>query len=124
MRIESPRRHAAAEQSAGRPARPGPGRCRGAPAAGGRRVSLNLKMASEQHVKVVLRSRPMSATEKAKERPVLQCIGEKMVEVGYNSSGKLTKKQFCFDGVFDDKTTQKEFYDRAVSNVVDEVLQV
>ena len=80
--------------------------------------------AQQQHVKVVLRPRPMSATEKTRDKVAVQCISDKLVEVGYNSAGKFTKKQFSFDAVFDEKTTQKEFYDEAVSNVVDEVLQV
>ena len=81
-------------------------------------------MDAQQHVKVVLRPRPMSATEKTRDKVAVQCISDKLVEVGYNSAGKFTKKQFSFDAVFDEKTTQKEFYDEAVSNVVDEVLQV
>ena len=78
----------------------------------------------QQNVKVVLRSRPMSATEKARDRAAVQCMSDKNVEVTYNSMGKSSKKQFCFDGVFDEKTTQKDFYDKVVRNVVDEVLQV
>ena len=51
-------------------------------------------------------------------------MSEKNVEVTYNSMGKSSKKTFCFDGVYDEKTTQKDFYDKVVRNVVDEVLQV
>jgi hypothetical protein len=98
----------------------------------------------QQNVKVVLRCRPMSASEKARDRAAVQCVSEKNVEVTYNSLGKSSKKQFCFDGVFDEKTMQQDFYDKVrtfmipddiidvrkltriqvVRNVVDEVLQV
>ncbi len=67
----------------------------------------------------------MSVSEKTREKSAIQCISDKVVEVGYNAAGKFTKKQFCFDSVFDsDKTSQKEFYEEAVRSVVDEVLQV
>ena len=66
----------------------------------------------------------MSLSEKTREKSAVQCISDKIVEVGCNAAGKFTKKQFCFDAVFEDKTSQKEFYENAVSNVVDEVLQV
>ncbi len=78
----------------------------------------------QQNVKVVLRCRPMSATERAREKTAVQCVGDKTVEVAYSSLGKAAKKQFCFDGVFDEKTMQMDFYDKVVRNVVDEVLQV
>ena len=82
-------------------------------------------MASEgQHVRVVLRPRPMSVSEKTREKSAVQCISDKVVEVGYNAAGKFTKKQFCFDSVFEDKANQKDFYEEAVRSVVDEVLQV
>ena len=86
--------------------------------------NLNSHKMDQQNVKVVLRCRPMSASEKARDKAAVQCMTEKNVEVTYNSMGKSSKKQFCFDGVFDEKTTQKDFYDKVVRNVVDEVLQV
>ena len=66
----------------------------------------------------------MSATEKTRDKAAVQCVSDKIVEVTYSSLGKSAKKQFCFDGVHDEKTTQKDFYDRVVKNVVDEVLEV
>ena len=62
--------------------------------------------------------------QKKRDKAAVQCMSEKNVEISYNSLGKASKKQFCFDGVFDEKTTQKEFYDNVVCNVVDEMLQV
>jgi hypothetical protein len=79
---------------------------------------------TEQNVKVVLRVRPMSSSERSRERSSVSCINDKCVEVTFNSLGKSTKRQFHFDGVFDEKSAQKDFYDQVVNPVVDEVLQV
>eukprot|EP00961_Rhodomonas_salina_P110989 1493379-Rhodomonas_salina.2 len=76
-----------------------------------------------QNVKVVLRCRPMSASEQAKEKPAVRCVGDKSVEINYNNLGKVSKKAFAFDGVYDPSTSQKDIYDNVVRPVVDEVLQ-
>jgi kinesin family protein 11 len=48
---------------------------------------------------------------------------DKTVEVQYPSLGKQAKKNFTFDGTFDETTSQKDMYDNVVRPVVDEVLQ-
>ena len=75
------------------------------------------------NIKVVLRCRPMTKAESMKDRAVINCVSDKVVEVNYASMGKQAKKGFTFDGVFDAASTQTEVYDGVVRPVVDEVLQ-
>jgi hypothetical protein len=72
---------------------------------------------------VVLRCRPMTQVEASKDKPAIKCVSDKHVEVNYGALGKASKKSFCFDGVYDEKSTQKEVYESVVRPVVDEVLQ-
>jgi kinesin family protein 11 len=76
-----------------------------------------------QNIKVVLRCRPMTGTEAAKEKPAIKCVSDKHVEVNYAAMGKASKKSFAFDGVYGEKSSQQEVYESLVRPVVDEVLQ-
>lgn len=74
-------------------------------------------------LQVVLRCRPMTQVEASKEKAAIKCVSDKHVEVNYGALGKASKKSFVFDGVYDEKSTQKEVYESVVQPVVDEVLQ-
>ena len=76
-----------------------------------------------QNIKVVLRCRPMTASEAKLEKQAIKCVGDKHVEVNYGLMGKTSKKSFAFDGVYDEKSSQKDVYENVVRPVVDEVLQ-
>ncbi|EKX31906.1 hypothetical protein GUITHDRAFT_159015 [Guillardia theta CCMP2712] len=83
----------------------------------------NTEEGKGQNVKVVLRCRPMTPSEAAKEKQALRCLNEKTVEVSYASLGKASKKAFMFDGVYDQSSSQKDVFEHVVKPVVDEVLQ-
>ena len=76
-----------------------------------------------QNIKVVLRCRPMTPSEATKDKGAIKCVSDKHVEVNCQAMGKSSKKTFAFDGVYDEKSTQKQVYDSVVRPVVDEVLQ-
>ncbi|GBG28905.1 Kinesin-like protein KIF11 [Hondaea fermentalgiana] len=79
----------------------------------------------EDNIKVVVRSRPLNAAEKAAKTPSLvQCDADRgQVSVSMAIGSKRSSKKYNYDMVFGPYSTQAEVYSSAIRPVVDEVLQ-
>eukprot|EP00516_Mucochytrium_quahogii_P001112 CAMPEP_0203754268 /NCGR_PEP_ID=MMETSP0098-20131031/7882_1 /ASSEMBLY_ACC=CAM_ASM_000208 /TAXON_ID=96639 /ORGANISM=" , Strain NY0313808BC1" /LENGTH=1089 /DNA_ID=CAMNT_0050645195 /DNA_START=333 /DNA_END=3599 /DNA_ORIENTATION=+ len=80
--------------------------------------------AQDDHIKVVVRSRPLNSEEKASKTPSLvHCDQDKnQVNVAMTLGSKRTSKAYNFDMVFGQYSTQAEVYNAAIRPVVEEVL--
>ena len=83
------------------------------------------KKSRRDNIKVVVRSRPLNAKEREAKTPSLvSCDTESnKVHVAVHHGSKRGKKDYNFDMVFGQYATQQEIYNRAISPIVDEVLQ-
>eukprot|EP00514_Thraustochytrium_sp_LLF1b_P010282 CAMPEP_0184550234 /NCGR_PEP_ID=MMETSP0199_2-20130426/18345_1 /TAXON_ID=1112570 /ORGANISM="Thraustochytrium sp., Strain LLF1b" /LENGTH=1107 /DNA_ID=CAMNT_0026945065 /DNA_START=122 /DNA_END=3445 /DNA_ORIENTATION=- len=82
------------------------------------------KHAAYDNIKVVVRSRPLNAEEKAANTPSLVTCDQEVgqVAVQMNIGSKRTSKRFNYDMVFGQYSTQADVYKSAIKPVVDEVL--
>jgi len=81
-------------------------------------------VAAYDNIKVVVRSRPLNAEEKAANAPSLvTCDQERnQVSVVMTVGSKRSNKRYNYDMVFGQYSTQEEVYRHAIKPVVDEVL--
>ncbi len=80
---------------------------------------------NDDHIKVVVRSRPLNSAERAAKTPSLVTVDTERskVHVAVNHGSKRGKKDYHFDMAFSQYTTQEEIYNNAISPIVEEVLQ-
>lgn len=85
---------------------------------------------SSECVKVMVRCRPMNGMEKQKGKSVLNIACVKIVDVDYKLNQITIKrpdsketKNFTYDAVYDDDSTQQQVYDDSAFSLVESVLE-
>eukprot|EP00118_Oscarella_pearsei_P000713 m.5620 g.5620 ORF g.5620 m.5620 type:complete len:1042 (+) comp13653_c0_seq1:66-3191(+) len=83
------------------------------------------KNSQEKNIQVVVRCRPLNASEKKQHAPsVVSCVPEKReVCLSHQVLEKETTKTFTFDRVFGPQSEQIDVYKSVMSPILDEVLQ-
>lgn len=75
------------------------------------------------HVRVYLRTRPMSSKEKKESESEIVKAETARKEIQVVSKGKKISKIYNFDGVFGPEQSQKDVYDEVAAPIVEEALK-
>jgi len=86
---------------------------------------MESKNNDEVNIKVAVRCRPLNEQEKVGNvSSVVRCNSDlKKVKACYGSSSKRTAKDYSFDNVFGQYSTQREVFDQMVNPIVSEVME-
>lgn len=85
--------------------------------------TLHILMSNTECVRVIVRSRPLSQTEKERGNYSIVQFDRSINQVAINESKSAIPKTFAYDAVFDDSFTQQQLYDESAYPLVDSTLK-
>lgn len=84
---------------------------------------VHILMSNTECVRVIVRSRPLSKTEKERGNYSIVQFDRSINQVAINDTKSSIPKTFAYDAVFDDSFTQQQLYDESAYPLVDSTLK-